>query len=417
MLVRRDGRPRLAPQDAYAQWIAACAQGGWRGSPAGERMPVGDALGRVTAAEVRARWASPRFTCAAMDGIAISASHDDRGTDGSPGGRWLLPATSFTWIDTGDPMPTGTDTVVERERVEIRADGSALITGPATRGRNVRVRGEDFPAGAKLISAGHRLRPGDLAVAAAAGHATLEVARLPLVVIIPTGDEIRPAGAPLGPGDVADSNSVMLAARAVQAGARSLTTGVQPDDADEIAAEVRRVAPTADLVLILSGSSAGRDDHTAAVLEQVGGVTARGVAVHPGHPVLLGHAKAEAAEAVPVIGVPGYPLAAAVIFELFALPVLTALQGTVTASRTRQRVLLGCDWTSATDVEEWVPVTLSPSARPDSPAFTATPVTGHGAGAVSRISQADAWWRIPIGQGQFTSGDLVEIRRMDGTAE
>jgi putative molybdopterin biosynthesis protein len=352
-----------------------------------------------------------------MDGIAILAPPDDHGTGGTPDGRWLLPAAGFAWIDTGDPMPAGTDAVVERERVEIRTDGSALITGPAARGRNVRVLGEDFPAGAKLIPAGRRLRPGDLAAAAGAGHATLEVARLPLVVIIPTGDEIRPAGAPLRPGDVTDSNSVMLAARAVQAGARPVTAGVQPDDADEIAAEVRRAASAADLVLILAGSSAGRDDHTAAVLEQVGGVTARGVAVRPGHPVLLGHAKAEAAEAVPVIGVPGYPLAAAVIFELFALPVLSALQGNVTANRTPQRALLGCDWASATDVEEWVPVTLRPSPRPDGPAFTATPGTGHGAGAVSRISRADAWWPIPNGQGRFTSGDVVGIRPMDGTAD
>lgn len=217
MLVRHDGRPGLAPQDAYAQWIAACARAGWRGSPVPERIPVSDGLGRVTAAGVRARWASPRFTCAAMDGIAIVSLHDDHGTGGTPVGRWLLPAARFTWIDTGDPMPAGTDTVIERERVEIRADGSALITGPAARGRNVRVLGEDFPAGAKLIPAGRRLRPGDLAVAAAAGHATLEVARLPLVAIIPTGDEIRRGGAPLRPGDVTDSNSVMLAARAVQA--------------------------------------------------------------------------------------------------------------------------------------------------------------------------------------------------------
>lgn len=417
MLVRRDGRPRLAPQDAYAQWIAACSQAGWHGSPVPERVPVGDGLGRVTAAEVRARWASPRFSCAAMDGIAISAPHGEYGTGGSPGGRWLLPAAGFTWVDTGDPMPAGTDTVVERERVEIRADGSALITGPAASGGNVRVRGEDFPAGAKLVPAGRRLRPGDLAVATAAGHATLQVARLPSVVIIPTGDEIRPAGAPLRPGDVADSNSVMLAARAVQAGAGPVTASVQPDDADEIVAEVRRVASAADLVLILAGSSAGRDDHTAAVLEQVGGVTARGVAVRPGHPVLLGHAKADAAGVVPVIGVPGYPLAAAVIFELFALPLLTALQGNVTTNRTPRRALLGCDWTSATDVEEWVPVALSPSPRPDGPAFTATPGAGHGAGAVSRISRADAWWRIPIGQGRFTSGDVVEIRPMDGAAD
>jgi putative molybdopterin biosynthesis protein len=398
-------------------WITACSRAGWRGSPVPERVSVGDGLGRVTASEVRARWASPRFRCAAMDGIAISAPHGQHGTGSSPGGRWLLPAGGFSWIDTGDPMPAGADTVIERERVEIQADGGAVITGPATSGGNVRAQGEDFPAGARLVPAGRRLRPGDLAVATAAGHATLEVARLPLVVIIPTGDEIRPAGASLRHGDVADSNSVMLAARAVQVGARPMTARVQPDDADEIAAEVRRVAPTADLVLILAGSSAGRDDHTAAVLEQVGGVTACGVAVRPGHPVLLGHAKAEGAKIVPVIGVPGYPLAAAVVFELFALPMLTALQGNVRANPTPRRALLGCDWTSATDVEEWVPVALSPSPRSDGPAFAVTPGTGHGAGAVSRISQADAWWRIPIGQGRFTSGDVIEIRPMDGAAD
>jgi molybdopterin biosynthesis enzyme len=82
-----------------------------------------------------------------------------------------------------------------------------------------------------------------------------------------------------------------------------------------------------------------------------------------------------------------------------------------------RRALLGCDWTSATDVEEWVPVALSPSPRPDGPAFAATPGAGHGAGAVSRISQADAWWRIPIGQGRFTSGDVIEIRPMDGATD
>jgi molybdopterin molybdotransferase/putative molybdopterin biosynthesis protein len=246
-----------------------------------------------------------------------------------------------------------------------------------------------------LIPTGRTLRPGDLAVAIVAGHSALQVARRPVVAIIPTGDEIRPAGAPLRPGDVADSNSVMLAARAVQAGARPETADVQPDDPDEIVAEVRRAAPAADLVLILAGSSAGRDDHTAAVLEQAGGVTAHGVAVRPGHPVLLGHAKAGQAGVVPVIGVPGYPLAAAVIFELFALPVLTTLQGNVPASRTPLRAMLDRDWTSPADVEEWVPVTLRLAPHPDGPVFAATPTPGRGAGAVSRISRADAWWRIP----------------------
>jgi putative molybdopterin biosynthesis protein len=401
-----DDHPRLSPRDAHTRWIAACTAAGWRGEPVPERVPVAAGLDRVTVAPVPARWPSPRCDCAAMDGIAISAS-DDSAADG---GTWTLPPAAFTWVDTGDPVPEGTDTVVERERVEIRPGGSAVITGPVVRGRNVRTRGEDFPAGEVLIPVGRRLRPADLAAAAAAGHDTLRTARQPVVAIIPTGDEVRPAGAPLGPGDIVDSNSIMLAARAVQAGARAFVSDVQPDDADTIAAQVRRSALAADLVLVLAGSSAGRDDHTAAVLDQAGGLAAHGVAVRPGHPVLLGYAKTEStAGVIPVIGVPGYPLAAAVIFELFALPMLAVLQGSVAPdpARTPRQARLGCDWTSAPDVEEWVPVMLSP------PGLVATPCKGHGAGTISRLIRADAWWPVPIGQSRFARGDVIEVRPVD----
>src|SRR5258707_762689 len=127
--------------------------------------------------------AAPGSACAAMDGIAIraaSASSPDHAV-----GRWRLAASAFAWVDTGDPMPAGTDTVVERERVQPGADGSAWITGPAPRGRHVRARGEDISAGRLLIPAGHRLRPADLAAAAAAGHVQLETARRPVAAIIP----------------------------------------------------------------------------------------------------------------------------------------------------------------------------------------------------------------------------------------
>jgi putative molybdopterin biosynthesis protein len=398
------GRPRLSPSDAYARWIEACSRAGWRGDPVTEEIGIGDGLDRVAAAPVHARWPSPREDCAAMDGIAIAAPW----TDGA----------AFTWVDTGDPMPAGTDTVVQRELVEIRTDGSALVTGPAPRGLNVRARGEDFPGGALLVPAGRRLRPADLAAAAAAGHATVAVTRQPVVAIIPTGDEIRPAGTPLARGEIVDSNSVMLAARAAQAGGRAVVSEVQPDEADTIAAEVRRSTTVADLVLILAGSSAGRGDHTAAVLGQVGGLTVQGVAVRPGHPVLLGHAKAEsAADVVPVIGVPGYPLAAAVTFELFAMPALATLQGAaLRGASARDRVVaratLSGDWTSAPDVEEWVPVTLAAPRAAVPPVAVppvATPCEGHGAGALSRLVRADAWWRVPIGQGRFIKGQHIDV--------
>ena len=405
-----------SPRVAYTQWVSACSDAGWQAGPVAEQVPVQAALGRVTAGAIRARWPSPRFACAAMDGIAVAAS-DAKPAD--RGGDVVLSASAFTWVDTGDLLPAGMDTIVERERVaEIRADGSAVVSGALVRGKNVRAAGEDFQAGQLLVPAGRRLRPADLGAAAAAGYAAVAVARQPVVAIIPSGDEIRPVGAVLGPGEFTDSNSVMLAALAVQAGAVPAVTSVQPDDPDVLAAAAREAAGTADLVLVLAGSSRGRGDYTATVLAQVGGLAVQGVATRPGHPVLLGHVKparsgysppgsaGQSAGTVPAIGVPGYPLAAAVIFELFAAPLLARLQGNLIPDRVPLAARLGCDWASPAGVEDWVPVSLT--ATPDG-LPTALPSQGHGAGSVSRLARADAWWRIPIGQGHFAQGDHIEV--------
>jgi putative molybdopterin biosynthesis protein len=354
-----------------------------------------------------------------MDGIAIRAASAPGPADAAR--QWQLPSTAFTWVDTGDLLPPGMDTVVERERVRLGADGSAWITGPGPAGLHVRARGEDFPASQLLLPAGHRLRPPDLSAAAAAGHTTLEVARRPVVAIIPTGDEIRPVGSALSAGDVTDSNSLMLAGRATETGAHPLVSDVLPDDAAVILAEVRRVARLAGLVLVIAGSSAGRHDHTAAVLTQAGGLAVRGVAVRPGHPVLLGYASpgrkrhGDSAPPVPVIGIPGYPLAAAVIFELFGVPLLCALQGRPLPERARQRAELACDWTSSPDVEDWVPVSLAPVPTGSRSGSSAVATPGrHGAGSISRLMRAQAWWPIPIGEAKFSRGEQIDVLPIAG---
>jgi putative molybdopterin biosynthesis protein len=450
-----DGGVRPVPRIARERWLDSLFRAGWRGTEDrgtdhpgtgdgrdSERVAVGEALGRVTTAPVVARWPSPRTDCAAMDGIAVRAADLAAAraltvTDGQPGDdpaggqAARLPAGVFEWIDTGDPMPASADTVIVRERLLPQADGSVVITaagggpgdgqrtGHAARGRNVRTAGEDFGAGQPLVPAGRRLRPGDLAAAAAGGHVTVTVARRPVVAIIPTGDEIRPVGTVPSFGDIIDTNSLMLSARCRQLGALPVVSAVVPDDPDALAVQLRHAAGLADLVLVIAGSSRGRGDHAAAVLAQVGEVAVAGVAVRPGHPALLGHAKRpEAAQGhpaeghpacrtgiAPVIGLPGYPLATAVIFELFAVPVLGALTGQATA---RDRVLarLDRDWSSPADVEDWVLVTLAPCDAGSVPA--ATPAR-RGAGSISLLARADAWWPIPAGQGVFTSGTEVEV--------
>jgi putative molybdopterin biosynthesis protein len=276
----------------------------------------------------------------------------------------------------------------------------------------VRATGEDFAAGEVLVPAGQRLRPGDLAAVAAGGHATVAVARRPLVAIIPTGDEIRPVGTVPRFGDITDTNSLMLAARCRQLGAEPQVSMVVPDDPDALAVELRRAAGQADLVLVIAGSSRGRGDHSGAVIAQVGGVAVAGVAVRPGHPALLGHAKRpEAGNAdhqtgiAPVIGLPGYPLAAAVIFELFAAPMLAALTGQAPA-RDRVRVRLDRGWASPADVEDWVLVTLGKDPAGGAP--LATPAR-RGASSISQLARADAWWPVPAGQGTFAADAEIEV--------
>jgi putative molybdopterin biosynthesis protein len=390
---------------------------------------------------VVARWPSPRTDCAAMDGVAARAADlaaapavsaaEGLTEDALADGRAIrLSAGMFEWIDTGDPLPPGADTVVVRERLLPQADGSLIIAaatsggtgrgqgaGHAARGRNVRAAGEDFAAGEILVPAGRRLRPGDLAAVAAGGHAAVTVARRPVVAIIPTGDEIRPVGTVPRFGDIIDTSSLMLAARCRQLGAVPVVSAVVPDDPDALALELRRAAALADLVLVIAGSSRGRGDHAPAVLAQVGGVAVAGVAVRPGHPALLGHAKrpevghaAHWAGIAPVIGLPGYPLATAVIFELFAVPMLWALTGQALACD-RFRARLDRDWASPADIEDWVLVTLAPDAAGGVP--VATPAR-RGAGSISQLARADAWWPIPAGLGTFTSGTQIEVIPIPG---
>lgn len=397
---------RPVPRVAYRLWLDTLARAGWAGPPAGGagQVPLAEALGRVTAAPVVARWPSPRLDCAAMDGIAVRAA------DVAPGAV-RLPAGAFEWIDTGDPMPEGADTVIVRERLVPQDDGSVLVAaadGPAR--PNVRAAGEDFRAGEVLVPAGRRLRPGDLAAVAAGGHLAVTAAKRPVVAVIPTGDEIRPPGSPLRRGDIIDTNSLMLSARCRQVGADALVSDIVPDDPDVLAAEIRRVAHETDLVLVIAGSSRGRGDHAGAVLAQVGGVAVAGVAVRPGHPALLGHAKRGPGQRdgiVPVIGLPGYPLATAVIFELFAVPLLGALQGWE-GDDTTVRAVLDRDWSSPAGAEEWVPVRL---ARGAGGSWRATPGR-RGAGSVSQLASAAAWWPIPAGQGDFAAGAVIEVLRV-----
>ncbi|HEX2301646.1 MAG TPA: molybdopterin biosynthesis protein [Pseudonocardiaceae bacterium] len=389
---------------ALRTWQQACAAAGcpqWVGT---ERLGLAEALGRVTAEPVWALRSSPAFDSAGMDGIAVLAAATVGASETAP-----VTLTDFDVVDTGDPLPPGRDAVVMREHVHrVGEDGAgAEFVAAAPPYQHVRSIGEDVAAGELLLPQGHRLRAVDVAAVAAAGVTEVVVRRRPVVAVLPTGDEIRPLGSELGPGEIPDTNSLMLAGQPRQHGCEVLALPIAPDDPEVIAAAVRTAAQRADLVLLIAGSSAGRGDHTAAVVAQVGTLAVHGVAVRPGHPVVLG-----TAGTTPVLGVPGYPVSAALTFEIFAAPLLAALQGTTTTARSSIRARLARKLPSPLGMDDWVRVRLGRVGG----RVVATPLP-RGAGALTSLVRADGLLVVPAGLEGHHAGTEVEVQLLRGPAE
>ncbi|MDQ4092446.1 MAG: molybdopterin-binding protein [Actinomycetota bacterium] len=391
--------------EAFRAWMRTCARSGWPAAIDAEVVGVAAAGGRVTAEPVRALWSVPSYRAAAMDGIAVYAADTDNATPQRP--ARLLPM-DFDLVDTGDLMPPERDAVIMREHVRFAGDGSAEIDASVAPGRHVRPIGEDIQAGKLVLPAGHRIRPVDAAALAAAGHHTIRVRRQPVVAILPTGDEVRPLGAVLTPGEVLDTNSLMLAGMVMEAGGEVLRLPIAPDCPDQIAATVAQAAKRADVALVIAGSSAGRGDHTATVVRRLGRITVHGVAMRPGHPVLLGVLSGR--HPVPVVGVPGYPASAERTFACFVGPLLRRLLDRGgSAGEEGIPARLGCAVSSAEHLDEYVRLRLARIVDPRSAreGLVAIPLQ-RGAGALHTMVQTEAVLRIPAGANGFAAG--VDIR-------
>src|SRR6201984_258392 len=327
-------------------------------------VPVEEAAGLVTAGPVWASRSSPPFDAAGMDGIAVRAADTLGASETIP---VCLPPDSHDVVDTGDPMPPGRDAGVMREHVHYAGD-AAEIRAAVPPYQHVRSIGEDVSAGELLLPEGHRLRATDVAGAAAggappprrprraggagaAGATQLLVRRRPVVAILPTGDEVRPIGADIGAGEITDTNSLMLATQAREAGCEAHCLPIEPDDPRRIAAAVKAAVTGCDLLIIVAGSSAGRDDYTARVVAEHGTLAVHGVAVRPGHPVVLG-----AVGGTPVLGAPGYPVSAALTFDIFAAPLLAELSGAAPRQRPRVTARLARKLASPLGLDDWVRV-------------------------------------------------------------
>jgi putative molybdopterin biosynthesis protein len=388
----------VPPDEALRVWLGELARAGGIGSfdPAAvELLPLRLAAGRAAASVVLARRADPVSRCAAMDGVAVRASET---AEASPARPLRLGPGQFAAIDTGQEVVARWDAIIPNEELE-RVGDSVELLEPAELGQHVRRAGENVEEGAQIIAAGRRLTAYDIALAAACGHTELAVHLAPRVVVIPTGDEIRPVGSELAPGESIDSSSTMLSILLHEAGADVRVTAIVRDSGTLLVDQLRESCRNADLVLVIAGSARGTRDRTASVLASLGSVVVRGVALRPTHPVILGRI-----DAVGVVGLPGYPMSTAFAFERFVRPLVELLSGLSTVRGPIQLpVRLTSPISGRLDAEVQVPVALR-SVPGDLP--EAHPGSRRGS-ALASLARAHAVVNLPPGAGVLAAGEVV----------
>lgn len=377
------------------------------------------ALGRVLAEPIWAKLSSPHYHAAAMDGFAVRAEDTEGATLTNP--RMLTFQNQALYVDTGDPLPEWANAVIPIENVEPldpnelpaedpRSPSAIRIRAALPPWKHVRPMGEDMVATQLVLPAGHQLRPVDLGAIAGSGHDTIKVARRPRVAILPTGTELKPIGEPVRAGDIIEYNSLVLAAQVRDWGGIPQRFSITPDDYDMIRARVSEAAEDHDLILLNAGSSAGSEDYSAKIVESLGTLLVHGVAVRPGHPVILGMIGRASEEedsttrAVPIIGVPGYPVSSALTGEIFVQPLISRWQGRQPTELQTVKAVLTRKTTSPGGDDDYVRVAVGKVGD----RTLAAPLT-RGAGVISSLVRADGIVVFPRGSQGLPSGAEVEV--------
>jgi molybdopterin molybdotransferase len=366
-----------------------------------EAVDLDAAAGRVLGEPVRAAIDLPPFRSSAMDGFALRAG-DAPGTlrvvgQSAAGRPWpdAVRSGEAVAISTGAVVPDDTDAVVPIEVV--RLDGDRVEVDAVAKGDNVREPGGDVAAGAVVLEAGTMLGSGQLGAAAAAGAARVVCVRRPRVVVLPTGNELRPPGSTLAPGEIFESNGLLLATRAAEAGAEVERLAPAADEPGATRAALER-ALQADVVVTSGGVSVGRHDLVRATLAELGAeeVFWR-VAVKPGKPVAFG-----VRGSTLIFGLPGNPVSSLVAFELFVRPALRALQGAAPGPRFLP-ARLGAAVRRVAGRDQLVRAVT----EADGESVVVRPLRGQDSHMIVRAATADALVLVPQGEGELAAGSAV----------
>jgi len=401
-----------------------------------ETIPLDEnALGRVTIEPIWAKVSSPHYHASAMDGFAVRALSTVGAMPSAP--VTLALGVEAQYVDTGDPLPDWANAVIPIENVE-SLDEQAKITEDLRAPKSIRVRaaippwsyvralGEDIVATQLVIPSGHILRPVDLGAIAASGHQQIQVARKPKVAILPTGSELVPIGSTLKTGDILEYNSLVMAAQVRAMGGEPTRFPIIKDDFELICQRVAEAARDHDLVLLNAGSSAGAEDFSAKVVQKLGQLLVHGVAVRPGHPVILGviarrtegstkqsQGNEEIAtpplaarnDRIPIIGVPGYPVSAALTIEIFVEPLMAKWLGRRPTELQTENAILTRKLVSPAGDDDFVRVAVGKIGDK----LLAAPLA-RGAGVITSLVQADGLALIPSGTQGIEAGEKIQVR-------
>jgi molybdopterin molybdotransferase len=375
-----------------------------------EDVPLAAALHRVPAAPVSAAAPLPGFARSTVDGFAVRAADTYGASEGLPSYLDLLGAVRMgaeptvavrpggcVAMPTGGVLPAGADAVVMVEYTAETMPGTIEVTRPVAPGGGVVRADEDVAAGGTLVPAGRPLRAPDLGLLAAAGVTAVPVHARPRVTIISTGDEVvPPSTVSPAPGQVRDATASALAGLVADAGGEPVLAGIVDDEPGALKSRLTEVLPESDLVVVSAGSSVGARDETAGAVASVGEIWCHGLAIKPGKPTLLADCGG-----IPLIGLPGNPLSALVVFGQVGIPLLWRLSGCdapppVPSTRAR----LSRDLASASGRLDIVQVTVHEGV--------AEPLFGPSA-LLSVLTRADGYVRIPEPATGLDGGTEVEV--------
>jgi molybdopterin molybdotransferase len=373
-----------------------------------ETVPLAAAAGRILARDLRAPMDLPPHANSAVDGYAFA--HADlragetvlpvggRAAAGHPLGRGLRPGEAIR-IFTGAPMPEGADTVMMQE--DCRREGDHVRLRPGIKkGANRRRAGEDVAEGAVALAAGRRLGPADLGLAAALGYAELPVHRRLRAALLSTGDEIREPGAALPAGAVYDVNRFLLRALLEGLGCLVDDLGIRPDHAGALADTLAEAAGGHDLIVTSGGVSTGEEDHVRPVLERLGRLHFWRLAIKPGRPVALGQIGG-----VPLIGLPGNPVAVFVTFAVLARPLILRLAGAAAPPPRSFPVAAGFAYRKKPGRREYLRARLERGGAGP----VAVKYPQDGAGILSSIVHSDGLVVLDEATSDLRIGDRVEF--------